>query len=179
MRASSVCSSNSWQESEQFYFPKCQNIPLRINNTAVKVSFPLGLEQIWLKVSDSAARLAMCLLSDSHRRSAGMTKRLLPFHRWPNSAACSSLLRVRPSAAWSTTTVLPSRSRVALSVLPLSKKNPPPLLPCLPFCPLSPPPPNSQTPRDTSLAVSNKAHISLSVQFFFKKRNDIPLTHCF
>lgn len=138
MRASSVCSSNSWQESEQVYFPKCQNIPLRINNTAVKVSFPLGLEQIWLKVSDSAARLAMSLLSDSHRRSAGMTKRLLPFHRWPNSAACSSLLRARPSAAWSTTTVLPSRSRVALSVLPLSKKKPSPsttlfaLLPSIP-----------------------------------------------
>lgn len=67
-----------------------------------------------------------------------MTKRLLPFHRWPNSAACSSLLRARPSAAWSTTTVLPSRSRVALSVLPLSKKKPSPsttlfaLLPSIP-----------------------------------------------
>ena len=128
-----------------------------------------------------------------------MTKRLLPFHRWPNSAACSSLQRVRPSAAWSTTTVLPSRSRVALSVLPLSKNTPSPSTTLFALVPArrgprpahpppqrarhhgdpnptkrkSPPPSQqSDTHRYLSSSEQQSTHISLRPIFFFL--NDIP-----
>lgn len=92
---------------------------------------------------------------------------LLLFHRWPNSAACSSLLRVSPSAAWWTTTALPSRSRVALSVLPSSNTPSPPFYP---FCPvaLSLPPPFSQSYLFCSAPQST--HVSLC-PIFLKKWN--------
>lgn len=78
---------------------------------------------------------------------------LLPFHRWPNSAACSSPLRGRPNAAWWITTVLPSRWRVAVSELPSSRTPPPAgaLSAPLPF----PLPSPSQIP----LAKNLRAHI--------------------
>ena len=66
-----------------------------------------------------------------------------PVHRCPNSAPCSSPLRVKPSAAWSTTTAHPSRSRVAKSVLPSSEAPSPPVAL---WCPSpSLPPPFSQS----------------------------------
>lgn len=62
---------------------------------------------------------------------------LLPFHRWRNSAACSSPRRGRPNAAWWITTVLPNRSRVALSEPPSSRNTPAsPLSAPLPLPPL-------------------------------------------